>query len=280
MRIGLSLGAGGPNGWAHLGVLRALEERGIDIHLINGSSIGAIVGGGYAVHRNTDKMLSIAEKIVRSVNAKYFNIFRYATESQSFLSKMLLGAACDVAALRHSLLSHKLNLKVLDWMFGDLEFHQTKIPFSSVVVDILSMETVSITKGKLADGLLPSIAIPGIFPPVEIEGRILVDGGALSWVPVRELRRQGADFVIAVDLDEKIERTYRNGFDILNYIDSLKFSELTKWELAEADFQITVDTSHLCSNRFDNYEDATSCGYETAKRVLSDLERKLHEAWE
>jgi NTE family protein len=277
MKIGLSLGAGGARGWAYIGVLRALEEAGIKIDMINGSSIGAIAGGGYALYRNVKKMVSIAAEIVRSVNVNYFNVFRHSTESHSFLRNWLVSAICDIAALRKSILSHRNNLKALKRIFGKHEFHDTQIPFSAVAVDILAMETVVISEGKLVDGILPSISIPGIFPPVEREGRLLIDGGALANVPVQALRQQGAEFVIAVKLGTETAKTYRHGFDILSYIDSLKFQRLSQWEIDKADFQIRIDISDFDSGRFDNYEIAIAYGYEATKRVLPDLERRLAE---
>ena len=278
MKIGLSLGAGGARGWAHVGVLQALEDANIKIDLINGSSIGSVAGGGYALHRSASKMLAIATEIVHSVNVNYFNIFRYATESRSFIRNWLVSAICDIASLRDSILSHKNNLRVLEWLFGKHEFRDTKIPFSSVAVDLTSREPVIINEGKLIDGILPSISIPGIFPLPQRGKRLLSDGGVLASVPARELRQQGAEFIIAVALGGEAKTTYRNGFDILHYIDFLKYQKLNQWELSSADFQITIDIPKFDSGRFDNYEIAVENGYSIARQALPDLERRLAEA--
>jgi NTE family protein len=154
VRIGLSLGAGGARGWAHLGVLQALEEEGIRIDLVNGASIGAVVGASYALYQDTEKMFSLAKQAIDAVNVNYFNTFRHSNDGPSFLNNILLEAICDIAALRGSLVSHKNNIKALEILFGDYEFNDTKIPFSSVATDLISRELISIRKGRLVDGVL------------------------------------------------------------------------------------------------------------------------------
>ena len=275
MRVGLSLGAGGARGWTHLGVVKALEETGIHIDLVNGSSIGAVVGGAYALYQNTNKMFAIAKEAVDSVDVNYFNIFRHSNGGESFLHNVLINAICDIAALHSSLISHRNNIKALKILFADYEFKHTKIPFSAVTTDLVSGKLVSIQKGKLVDGILPSISIPGIFPPIKRGGHLLVDGGVLSNVPVYEIRKCKAEFVIAVRLINRIKAKYKNGFDILNYVDSLKFNEITRNELKDANFVIEVDTSKLDGGKFDEYDSAISTGYSEAMERMPELMEKL-----
>lgn len=179
LKIGLSLGAGGARGYAHIGVLMALEEAGIRPDLVNGSSIGAIIGGAYSLYGEATGLETLAAKLVEKTNIRYFNLFRFPTDSHQFLANWLIHAACDVSALRASVYSHRRNRRALEFIFGKHTFADTRIPFSAVAVDLLSGEVVSIGEGLLVDGILPSISIPGIFPPVEREGKLLVDGGAL-----------------------------------------------------------------------------------------------------
>jgi len=275
MRIGLSLGGGGARGFAHIGVIKALREAGVPIDLVNGSSAGAVVGGAYALYADIERTIAKAEEVVHTVDVSYFNMFRYSMESRPFLRNWLVSAICDLSALRSSILSHKNNLRALEMLFGQYEFSDTQVPFSSVAVDLLTGETVIIKEGKLIDGVLASTSIPGIFPPVERDGRLLVDGCVLADVPARELRQEGAEFVIAIRLGAEVETSYRNGFDLLNYVDGLKGRELTQWELDQADFQITIDIPDFDSSRFDNYEIAIAQGYKVTKYALPDLERKL-----
>ena len=279
MRIGLSLGGGGARGYAHIGVLRALEEARIDLDLINGASIGAIIGGAYALYGSSDKLQRIAADQVKSMHLHYSNIFRNARANNAFLRNWLLQAACNISSLRSSVYSHKRNLKALDFIFGEHLFSDTEITFSAVALDIISGKTISIKEGKLVDGVLPSISIPGIFQPVERDDLLLVDGGVLADVPVRELREEGADFVIAVGLGPNdLLRTVNNGFSVVTYVDLLKGEALTRAELAAADFSFTVQLPGFDILKFEGYEEAITEGYATAKRYLPQLERKLDEA--
>jgi len=275
MKVGLSLGAGGSRGWAHIGVLRALKEAGISIDIVNGSSIGSVVAGAYALYLDIDKMVAIAKEVVHGINVNYFNIFRYRSESPPFLRNWLADAISVLAATRSSILSHRNNLKALKLVFGENEFCDTQIPFSSVAVDLLSGKTVVINQGKLIDGILPSISIPGIFPPIERNGMLLIDGAVLAEVPVRELRQQGADFVIAVKLVDKPDTTYRNSLELLYYIETIKSQRLGEYQLDGADFQIGIEIPRFDSSRFDNYEIAIARGYKVARKALLALERRL-----
>ena len=278
MKIGISLGAGGARGYAHIGVLKALEEAGIRPDLLNGSSIGAIIGGAYALYREAAQLEKLAAELVGRANIRYFNVFRFSTGSHRFLANWLIDAACDVSALRASVYSHRRNRRALEFIFGRHTFADTLIPFSAVAVDLLSGEVVSIGEGPLVDGVLPSISIPGIFPPVERDGMLLVDGGVLAEVPVRELKSHGADFVIAVRLRGEDAISVRNGFSLLMWLDALKGESLAQWELAAADFVIQVNLPGIDMLRFDSYRQATEAGYEAARKALPSLKEALNVA--
>ena len=275
MKVGLCLGGGGSRGYAHIGAIRALREANISIDLINGTSIGAIIGGAYALYFDTERMITLIEEVIHTVNLNYFNIFRFSSESRPFLRDWLVNATCDLASLRGYILTHRNNIKALRIIFDEHEFKDTQIPFSSVAVDLIAGKTVIMKSGKLIDGILPSISIPGIFPPVERNGQLLVDGYVLANVPAAELRRQGADFVIAINLVAEAEEGYQNGFDLLNRVEMLKQAKIDQWELNEADFAITIDLPGFDGMSFGSYDSAIARGYAIAKRMLPRLKRRL-----
>lgn len=277
MCIGISLGSGGARGYAHIGVLAAIAEAGIPIDVVNGSSIGAIVAGAYALYQDTEKLIALAKGLVEHVNVHYFNIFRYPIDRHPFLRNWLLEAFCNLSALRESILSHHTNERALSFLFGEHTFAETKIPFSAVAFDLLSARSVVIKEGRLTEGILPSIAIPGIFPPVARGDRLLVDGGVLADVPVRELRTQGASFVIGVKLSEDPPAPYSNGFDLITFVDFLKGERLSQWELAGADFVVRVDLPRFDSMHFGNYRVAIERGYSAAKEAIPELLTRLDE---
>jgi len=278
MKIGLSLGGGGALGYAHIGAIRAFEEAGVPIDLINGASMGAVIGGAYALYGDTGKITALVGQVLRSIDVRRFNIFRYREDMRPFLRNWLVNAVCDVSVIRASILSHTTDLKALRIIFGDREFRDTRIPFSSVAVDLITGEIVVIDSGKLVEGILPSISIPGIFPPVERDGRLLIDGGVLTDVPARELRAWGADFVIAIRLGPKIGPERDNGFDILNAVEYIKEDALTRWELEHSDFHCTISIPDLNILEFDGHEKAIARGYDAARKALPELKRRLSQA--
>lgn len=277
MKVGLSLGGGGSRGYAHMGVIRALTDAGIPIDMINGTSAGAVMGGGYALYRDVDTMAVRIKDIVQGVKLHYFNIFRHSSEGRSFMRNWLAEAVCDVASLHTSVQSHRHNLKALRMLFGDSAFADTKIPFSCAAFDLTSRKTVVIKRGKLVDGILPSVTLPGVFPPVRRGKQLLIDGYVLANIPVRELRAEGADFVISVELGATEKEPYRNGLDLLTYMEGMKQRRLERWEIEQSDFHIRINFAHYDGTRFDNYAVGMELGYNVASRMLPKLKRRLEE---
>ncbi|MCX6099220.1 MAG: patatin-like phospholipase family protein, partial [Candidatus Bipolaricaulota bacterium] len=178
LRIGLALGAGGARGAAHTGVLKVLEREGVHPTVVAGSSIGSLIGAAYASGKPTADM----EKEWLAVG----------------VSKVLRGLMPTFP--RAGLSSgHELR-KLLVGLFGDVTIEDLPMPFAAVACDIDTGEPVVLRSGSLADAILASTAIPGIFHPVRWESRILVDGGMVDPVPVSVCRDLGADLVIAVDI--------------------------------------------------------------------------------
>jgi NTE family protein len=278
MKIGLSLAGGGARGYAHIGAIRALIEAGIPIDLINGTSIGAVMGGGYALYKDMDKLTALIKQVNQSVNINYFNIFRQQAESQTFLRKWLAEAVCDIASLRSSIQSHRHNLKALRVIFGEHTFADTKIPFSAVAHDLITGKTVIIKRGKLVEGILPSVAIPGIFPPVQRGKRLLVDGMVLANIPVHELREQGAEFIIAVELRSTEPTPHKNGLDILNNLETMKQRRLEQWAIAESDFHLHINFKNYATEHFNNPVVAVEIGYKVTKRNIPRLLRRLEKS--
>jgi len=278
VKVGLCLGGGSSRGYAHIGAIRALTEAGIKIDIVNGTSIGAIIGGMYALYLDVDTMTGLVKKVVESVPVNHFNLFRHSTEGPVFLQNWLTEAVCDIAALNMSIQSHRNNLKALRVLFGEHRFEDTKIPFSAIATDINAGETVIIKRGKLIDGILASASIPAIFPPVARGKRLLVDGFVLANIPVTQLRRQGADFIISIELLESPNTHHQNGVDLLYYVEYLKRQKLDQWAIEQSDFHIRVDMSQFDSSHFENYIVAMERGYTAAQKVIPLLKEKLEKA--
>ena len=185
-RIGLALGSGSSRGWAHIGAIRALEERGVKPDIVCGTSIGALVGGIYA-----SGQLEALERWVTSL--AWSHVVR------------LMDLTWKGGLIRGQRLFNLFRSTFEDRGFGDLETR-----FGCVATELASGREVWIQRGKLLDAVRASIAMPGLFTPVVRDGTVLVDGGLVNPVPVSMCRAFGAEIVIAVDLSWGKLGAYRN----------------------------------------------------------------------
>lgn len=176
--VGLVLGAGGARGLAHIGVIRILEREGITVDVVAGSSMGALVAAAWASGRSADEL----EKIAMQVKGM-----------RTFLK--LLNPMFPGAGIVRGLSAYRF----FDSILNGLTFEDTMIPVKIVACDLHTMEEVVFERGKLIDAIRASISIPGIFRPVKHKGRILIDGGLASPVPVDIMMRAGVSKIIAVN---------------------------------------------------------------------------------
>lgn len=172
--IGVALSGGGARGLAHIGALLALEEAGVLIDMLAGTSAGGVVGALYASGRSASEI----KEIVASI--RLLNILQRKPEGPG-----LLGREKTVRLLA-------------DVLGGDITFADLKLPLALVAVDIDTAEEVSITDGSVIEGVLATTAVPGIFPPQPWRGRYLIDGGVTNPLPCDVVRTMGADRVVAV----------------------------------------------------------------------------------
>ncbi|MDU0355087.1 patatin-like phospholipase family protein [Paraglaciecola aquimarina] len=177
MKIGLALGSGAARGWAHIGVIQALEALNIKIDVVAGCSIGAYVGSAYA----SNKLPELSDWV------------QSLTEWQVF---SLMG----VGFQRGGLVSGQKVFTALEDTFAAKSFAELSKPFAAVATDLYSGKEVNFTTGSIVEAVKASCAIPGLFPPVLHQNRWLVDGAVVNPVPVNMCRLLGADIVIAVNL--------------------------------------------------------------------------------
>ncbi|MBQ8374337.1 MAG: patatin-like phospholipase family protein [Clostridia bacterium] len=173
--LGLALGSGGSRGVAHIGFLQALEEAEIKPDYISGCSMGSIVGAAYASGVTPEQMRKAA------CSLRFFDLV-------------------DVTGKPGGVLDTRKMRKLLTHYIGDVTFDELKIPFTCVAVDMIKQQVVQFNKGNVLDAIVASSSIPAIFKPSEIDGMRLVDGNILTRVPVDEVKKMGADKVVAVDV--------------------------------------------------------------------------------
>jgi NTE family protein len=192
MKIGLALGSGAARGWAHIGVIQALEEMGINIDIVSGCSIGSYVGATYA----SGKLPELAEWV----------------ES---LTDWQVYALMGVGFHKGGLMSGLKVFQALQDNFSYETFEELNKPFAAVATDLYSGREVNFLSGSVIEAVKASCAIPGLFPPLLFKNRWLVDGGVVNPIPVNMCRLLGADIVIAVNLsaDFRPQSLVANPFD-------------------------------------------------------------------
>jgi len=176
LRLGLALGSGSARGWAHIGVIRALEERGIKPDIVCGTSIGALVGGAYAAGE-----LDRLEKWVTGI--AWTTVLR------------LMDLTWRGGLIRGTRL-----FTLFGTMLADREIDELPIPYGAIATELQSGRELWLRHGKLLEAVRASCAMPGLLTPVVRDGAVLVDGGLVNPVPVSMCRALGADLVVAVDL--------------------------------------------------------------------------------
>jgi len=200
-KVGLALGSGSARGLAHLGVIKALEEAGIEVDFIAGTSIGAVIGAIYAAGK-LDALEATFQTFDWKKMASFFDVVLPK-------SGLLDGAKVSKFVRAHihadviEALPKPFVAVATDIISGE-EVVMLPKPFVAVATDIISGEEVVIRSGDVIEAVRASISVPGIFTPVRNNGRILVDGGLVNPVPVSAVRAMGAEFVIAVDLNHQI----------------------------------------------------------------------------
>jgi len=178
--IGIALGSGSARGWAHIGVMQALAEAGISARVVCGTSVGALVAAAYA-----DGDLDRLEKWVRS------------------LSWQNVAALLDLTASSGLIKGNRL-MDMFREHFVDVDIGQLPVAFGAVATDLFTGREVWLREGRVEDAVRASIALPGLFTPVERGDMLLVDGGLVNPVPVSLCRAMGADLVIGVDLNSDL----------------------------------------------------------------------------
>lgn len=183
--VSLALGSGGARGYAHIGVIETIEKKGYEIKSIAGSSMGALIGGLYAVGK-------LEEYKQWVLNLDYYDIYK------------LLG----ISLVDGGLVDAEKVFDKIKTFIGDVNIEDLPIKYKAVATDLNTQTTIVFEKGRLIDAIRASIAIPTIFIPVYKNDKILVDGGVLNPLPINLISQDATDLKIAVNLDANIKNTY------------------------------------------------------------------------
>lgn len=257
--VGLALGGGGARGCAHIGVIKALEEAGIEISYIAGTSIGALVGGVYA----SGKLQSLEDFVLgMDVKKVLFNL--------------------DPAISNQGILKGEKVKKLLTERFAAELIENTQIPFTAVAVELETGKEVHLQSGNLVEAIRASISIPGIFVPVKVGDVYLVDGGLLNPMPVDVVREMGSEVVVAVDLNNSIrnlpeKRSKPNMIDVLGNTITVMQKKITDGNIKSdsPDFLLQPDLANIQLFDFQLAESMIDEGYKVTQAIIPQLQELL-----
>ena len=286
-RIGLALSGGGARGLAHVGVLKVLEELRVPVHCVTGTSMGAIVGGTFA----SGMPLADMEKFV--VEADWDDIFRDRPPRTEVSSRRKLDDYKTLFAPEYGVKSGGLALPKgviagvsIEGFFRRLtdravvieDFRRLPVPFRAVAADIETGEAVVLDRGSLSQAMRASMAVPGALAPVEIGGRLLVDGGIANNLPIDEARKLCADVVIAVNIStpplkrEEITSAFSVASQLINFL-GLATVERQLKSLGARDVLVAPELGDISSGSFERAADAIRLGEEAARKMAVALGR-------
>ncbi len=278
--VGLALSGGGARGLAHIGVLEVLEEAGVPVDLIAGTSMGSIVGGLYSAGYRTDQIRGMVSQVdwqeaFSSTPSRDLLEFSQKDDSQRHLLEV--GLDGSGVKLPSGLLSgYKLTLLLTRLCLpvaGVHDFDRLPIPFRAVATDLTNGEAVVLGQGSLAMAMRASMSIPGVFPPLELDKRLLVDGGVVQNLPVQTVKDMGAALTVAVNVSTPL-RTRENLKDVLQVMDqtiSLQMVLSTQTQAKQADLVIEPDLTGYSNADFGKAEELRRLGREAAQAALPRL---------
>ncbi len=279
-KIGLALGGGGARGFAHLGVMIALEEHCIPIDCISGTSIGAAMGAAKAIGLNLDRLRRVLNCL--DLNALLQVSDKTIRELQRAIGRGVIEymrgpnwRETDTAPQNLARLYELFSLLTANKSFDDIV-----IPFAAVAADIESGDRVVLTEGKLYQAVTASAAIPGTFSPVFLQGRYLIDGGVIEKIPVEVTIDMGADTIIAVDTGAPLTRSVNTSLDSLMQSQRITSQELTELQIANARRRIGDRLILLRPNvgwinmlAFEHMSEAIDAGREEALSHMDEIKQ-------
>lgn len=255
IKIGLALGGGAARGFAHIGVIKALEAQGIVPDIVVGTSAGSLVGALYAAGNNGFALHKLALAMDEAAISDW--------------SVPLFAKASGV--IKGDALQQYVNRTV-----HELPIEKLKISFGAVATDLNSGHSILFRRGNTGMAVRASSAVPGVFQPVTIGDHVYVDGGLVSPVPVDFAREMGADFVIAVNISSQPDaQPSSSTLDILLQTFAIMGQSVNRYELKDADIVIQPRLGGMKGSDFQGRNSAILAGEQAAAAVMPELKRKL-----
>ena len=283
-KIGLVLGGGGARGLGHIGVLKVLKIHSIPIHMLAGTSIGAVIGAMYAATLDPHWIENKFKEFIDSEAYKRIGLHRLVPTSQPNSSIFQTAATymknqiiINLANDRLGILKQERLSEIIEFLLPVKTFEELKIPFSCLAVDLNSGEDVVFNSGNLIEAIVASSAIPGYIPPIEKDGMLLTDGAVSCPVPVKTVRKMGADFRISVDVGlnhfEPLENP--NLLQVLGRAEQITSTRLGEVKSEKADITIRPDTMNVFWAEFDKIDQLIKLGAEETEKQFWQIKDNL-----
>ena len=273
-KVGLVLSGGGAKGFAHIGVLKELEKAGVQIDYIAGTSMGAIIGGLYASGYSATQI----EQIIAETD--FFTLLQdiYPRRSKPLFEKehgekhaIVLPVNKGKIGLPKGVSRGQNVLGFLNYLLSPVdsinEFSKLPIPFFCIATDVETGLEVKLTKGSLPISLRASGSFPTLLDPVELNDKLLIDGGVANNFPIEEMKRTGVDIIIGVDVQSKLfnKENIKSAIDILNQVSSFQMYKDNSKKIKMTDVYIHPDIYNYSVVSFDKSKEILLKGEEKAK---------------
>ena len=284
-KVGLALGGGGVRGFSHIGVLNVLEQEGIDIDLIVGTSAGALIGGAYASGQSPREIQAKIDAYLRSPEFDASMLksvgLTFSPENKSFFKQartfIMNRFWFAQAFFKPSILPSNDFESLINYFLPEMDIRETKIPFHAVSTDLITGKKIIFSEGPLRQAVLASCSVPGALAPVRHGDWLLADGGITSLVPVHATREAGADVVIAVmvDRDLRADVSIETAKDVVYRAAEITTNALEASELESADVIIRPQVGNLHWMDFSRAVDLIKTGEQATRESLGKINASL-----
>ena len=258
-KVGLVLSGGAALGFAHIGIIKVLQQNDIPIDIITGTSMGSLIGGAYAAGLSIEKMEKVIETFSRK-NIVDFNPF-VLTDT--------------------GLLYGKKVTNLLKNLIGDKNIEDCNIKYAAIAADLYSGNKYVFKKGNMVTAIRSSISIPGIFKPVKYEQMLLIDGGACDNLPVEDARKMGADIIIAIDVCSEYlkPKKIKNPINVIVSSANVLISNFVKKQNDKGEVYIRIKQPGVTMDKFssDEAQKSVKYGERYAKRYLPKIKEILRQ---
>lgn len=276
-KVGLVLSGGGARGFAHVGVLRVLEENRIPVDYIGGASIGGLIGALYAMGQTPDEIEELIEGLdwnkLFTSSTSFENLsFRRKEDRRNIPAPIPLRGKPNNLKLPTAFNSgHEIGLlfdRVTLPYARVTDFGQLPIPFRTVGTNMVDGTSVELKSGSLSRSLVATMAIPGVFAPVEVDGKILSDGGLVNNIPTNVVKAMGADILIVVNIETQLadRESLESLIGVLAQTINIATAENSRRSLLQADLIIAPDLAKFTTSSFADSAEIVKLGYDGAKQ--------------